>query len=383
VGGRCYLDANATMLLPDEVIAVVTEVLRAGLGNPASPHTEGRRARALIEQARSEVAALLGAAAEEVVFTSGGTEGNAAGLWGLVAGEGPTAGRTLVVSAVEHPAVRTMADQLACHGVAVVAVPVRSCGVVDLDALGAALAQHRGATLAVQLANSETGVEQPVREIAAMAAETGASLHCDAVQAAGKVPLESDDWGVATLAVAGHKFGAPSGVGALVVRRARFAPLIPGSQERQRRGGTENLPGIVGMGVAARLARERLGKWRAVGLLRDRLESEVLARIPGVVVYGAGAARLANTSCLGLPHGPKGGAIVAALDLEGYAVSAGPACTSGVERSSPTVKAMGFCRGASERTLRVSLGLGTDEGNVLGLVAALERVLLRSKEGWS
>ncbi|MFI5143126.1 MAG: hypothetical protein ACHQHM_03755, partial [Thermoanaerobaculales bacterium] len=117
--------------------------------------------------------------------------------------------------------------------------------------------------------------------------------------------------------------------------------------------------------------------------LRDRLESEVLARIPGVVVYGAGAARLANTSCLGLPHGPKGGAIVAALDLEGYAVSAGPACTSGVERSSPTVKAMGFGRGASERTLRVSLGLGTDEGNVLGLVAALERVLLRSKEGWS
>ncbi|HYB24122.1 MAG TPA: aminotransferase class V-fold PLP-dependent enzyme, partial [Solirubrobacteraceae bacterium] len=233
---RCYLDANATLPAADEVAARVAEVLRAGLGNASSTHAEGRRARALIEEARAEVATLLGAARDEIVFTSGGTEANAAGLWGLLAAEGALAGRTLIVSAVEHPAVRAMADALRCHGVVVATAPVLPSGVLDLDALAASLAGRRGATLAVQLASSETGVLQPVSEIGALAAGAGASWHCDAVQAAGKMPLEADAWGVATLAVAGHKFGAPAGVGALVVRSMRFAPLIPGTQEQHRRG---------------------------------------------------------------------------------------------------------------------------------------------------
>jgi cysteine desulfurase len=376
---RSYLDFNATQPPLPEVVAAVAEAVSAGLGNPASPHEEGRRARAMIEEARRSVELLLGAAQNEVVFTSGGTEANAAAVWGLVAAPGALAGRTLLLSAVEHPAVRAMAEALARHGVIVVTVPVRGDGIVDLSALEALLAKHQGATLALQLANSETGVVQPLREAGALAARYGAALHCDAVQAAGKVAIASGSLGVATLAVSGHKFGAPPGVGALVVRREALAPLIPGTQEAHRRGGTENLPGIVGMGVAARLAQAHLPEWQRVEQLRDRFEREVLVGAPRVTVHGVGAPRLANTSCLGLPPGCTGGEIVAALDLDGYAVSAGPACSSGAERPSPTIEAMGFGDGASRRTLRVSLGLGTGEGDVLGLAAALVRVLRQSK----
>jgi cysteine desulfurase len=185
---------------------------------------------------------------------------------------------------------------------------------------------------------------------------------------------------VDTLAMTGHKIGAPPGVGALVVRDdGAVRPLIPGTQERHRRGGTENLPGIAGLGVAARTAAGGIGRWQMLGGLRDRLETGVLERLAGAVVYGAGAPRLANTSCLGLPEGMRGGAVAAALDLEGFAVSSGPACSSGAERPSPAVEAMGFGRDAAERTLRVSLGPATVEGEVGGLVEALERVTYRLK----
>ena len=378
---RCYLDHNATSPLADGVAAAVARDLEADCGNPASPHAEGRRARAGIELARSEVAALVGAAPDEIVFTSGGSEANAAGIWGLVAGEGSLAGRDLLLSAVEHPAVRAMGEELARFGVAVETMPVQRSGLIDLDALEEALERRPGATLAVQLVNSETGVIQPIETVARLAAHAGARLHCDAVQAAGKVALAAGAWGVATLAIGGHKFGAPTGVGALIVRHAPFAALIPGSQERHRRGGTENLPGIAGLAVAARHAAACLADWAAIGALRDRLELEVLGRIPGTSVYASGSPRVANTSCLGLPEALKGGAAVAALDLEGFAVSAGPACSSGVERGSPTVQAMGFDRAASERTLRVSMGLGTGLDEIMALVAALERVTQRSKGG--
>ena len=378
---RCYLDHNATSPLADGVAAAVAGEVGARCGNPASPHAEGRRARAAIERARAEVAALAGAVPEEVVFTSGGSEANAAALWGLVAGEGSLAGRDLLLSAVEHPAVRAMGEELARFGVAVETMPVQRSGLIDLAALAKALGRRPGATLAVQLVNSETGVIQPIEAVAELAQRAGARLHCDAVQAAGKVALAADAWGVSTLAIGGHKFGAPPGVGALVVRHAPFAALIPGSQERHRRGGTENLPGIAGLAVAARVALARLGDWGEVGALRDRLEREVLGRIPGTSVYGAAAPRVANTSCLGLPDGLKGGAAVAALDLEGFAVSAGPACSSGVERGSPTVQAMGFDRAASGRTLRVSMGFGTGLDEIMAFVAALERVTQRSKGG--
>jgi cysteine desulfurase len=223
-------------------------------------------------------------------------------------------------------------------------------------------------------------VVQDLPAVVAKARAVGARVHCDAVQAAGKVPIAADAWRVDTLAVTGHKLGAPPGVGALVVRRnGTVAPLIPGTQEGHRRGGTENLPGIVALGVAARLARAELGSWHALAGLRDRFEAEVLQRISGMLVYGRGAPRLPNTSCVGLPADMRGGAVVAALDLEGFAVSSGPACSSGVERGSPAVEAMGFGRHAAERTLRVSMGPGTGESDILGLVEALERVTRRGK----
>ena len=364
--------------MPTEVVEAVHAALSAGLGNPSSAHAEGRRARLLLEEARGEVAELLGAAPGGVVFTSGGSESNAAALWGLVAAAGRFAGERLLISAVEHPAIVAVAAELARLGVVVETVPVLPSGLLDLGALEDALERRPGAVVAVQLANSETGVLQDVPGVVARARRAGARVHCDAVQGAAKVPVAARAWGVDTLAVSGHKIGAPPGVGVLVMRDdGALRPLVPGAQERHRRGGTENVPGIVGMGVAARLARGGIGRWEALAGLRDGLASSCLHRIAGTVAYGAGAPRLGNTSCLGLPEGMRGGATVAALDLEGFAVSAGPACSAGVEKPSPAVEAMGFGRDAAERTLRISLGPATGEGDVRGLVDALERVTHR------
>jgi cysteine desulfurase len=377
---RCYLDWNATVPVLPAVIDAVQKTLRAGLGNPSSAHAEGRRARLILEEARGCVAELLGAAPGEVVFTSGGTEANAAALWGLLAAGGRLEGSHLLLSAVEHPAIAAAGAELARLGVVVETVAVHANGLLDLSALEGALERRPGAVVAVQLANSETGVIQDIAGVVAKAHRAGARVHCDAVQGAGKVPMAARAWGVDTLAMTGHKIGAPPGVGALVVRDdGAIRPLIPGTQERQRRGGTENLPGIAGLGVAARTARGEIGRWQALAGLRDRFESGVLERVAGTVVYGVSATRLANTSCLGLPEGMRGGATVAAIDLEGFAVSSGPACSSGVERPSPAVEAMGFGRDAAERTLRVSLGPATGESEVRGLVEALERVTYRLK----
>ncbi len=377
---RCYLDWNATVPVLEEVAAAVSEALRSGVGNPASAHAEGRRARVLLEEARRDVAELLGAAPGELVFTSGGTEANAAALWGLIAGSGRLEGRHLLISAVEHPGIGAAAAELERLGVLVETIRVQPSGILDLGSREGALERRPGAVVAVQLANSETGVVQELPAVVARARAAGARVHCDAVQGLGKIAVAARAWGVDTLAVTGHKIGAPPGVGALVVRdEGGVTPLIPGTQEGHRRGGTENLPGIVGFGVAARAARTGMARWQGLAPLRDRFEADALRRVPGTVVYGAGAPRLANTSCLGLPEGMRGGAIVAALDLEGFAVSAGPACSAGVERPSPAVQAMGFGRDAAERTLRVSLGSETGETELRGLVDALERVTRRLK----
>ena len=379
---RCSLDWNATSPVRPEAAAAALDALRPGLGNPASGHTEGRRARQLIEHARSEVAAFLRVSQQEIVFTSGGTESNAAALWGLLASDGRPENRSLLLSAVEHPAVMAMAGEMERLGVNVERIPVKSSGSLDFVALEEALGRNPGAVVAIQLANSETGVLQDLAAVSKLAHRSGGGVHCDAVQGAGKVPMLVGAWGVDTLAVSGHKLGSPAGIGALFVRSgARLAPLIPGTQERHRRGGTENLPGIAGMGVACRMAALEVPRWQALAALRDTFEATLVDRLPGTAVIGSDAPRLANTSCVCLPPGLRGGVAVAALDLEGFAVSSGPACSSGVERRSPTVEAMGFGADAAERTLRVSLGPGTGEGEVLGLVAALERVWCRGKEG--
>lgn len=372
-----YLDVNATMPPDPEAVEAMIAALRDGLGNPSSAHAAGRRARRMLERSREEVAALLGVAPERVVLTSGGTEANAAGLWALAgAGAGP-AGRVVLVSAVEHPSVQEQARGLERLGARRETVPVDAYGTVDFDALERLLVDAGpGALVCIQAANSETGVLQPLDDITRLLVRAGAVLHCDAVQAAGKMPLGAAVEAADTLAIAGHKLGAPPGAGALVVREGiEPAPLIAGRQERGRRGGTENVPAAVALGVAARLARARLDDWTRLAGRRDRLEAELLAALPGAVVWGVGSPRLPNTTCLGLPNGVRGAVAVAALDLAGIAISSGPACSSGLERGSPTVAAMGGSREQAEAVARISLAPDTPDAALAAVVVALREVV--------
>jgi cysteine desulfurase len=382
VGSRSYLDSNATVLLLPEARHAIAELLEERLGNPSSVHHEGRTAGRLLEAARAEVAALLGATPDEVVFTSGGSEANAMALWGHAAAAGRLGEQAVVVSTVEHPSVHAAAAQLERLGVPVARIGVDPRGLVQLDDLRGLLAARPVAVLALQLANSETGVVQPLAEAAQIARERGVSVHCDAVQAAGRMPFTAAELGVDTLAVASHKLGGPGGAGAVVVRGGMaLAPLIPGTQEGGRRGGTENLLGIVGMGAAARVARERIAAWAAVARLREAMEDELGARIPGSTIFGRQAPRLPNTTCVGLPAPLRGAVAVSALDLAGFAVSSGPACSSGAERGSAVVEAMGFTSDVAERTLRISLDAQTSPREVHDLVSALVEVVRRARGG--
>jgi cysteine desulfurase len=381
-GTRTYLDFNAGTPVLAEAVAAAIDALRELGGNPSSPHAEGRRARRLLAAARKEVARLIGAQVSEVVFVSGGTEANVAALWGLVAADGTLSGRRLVVGATEHPAVAETADRLARLGVDVETLPVDGRGLVRLDELGRLVGASGGGIVAVQLANQETGVIQPVEEVARRAHALGARVHCDAVQGVGRMPVDFTALGVDTLALAGHKLGAPPGAGALVVRGGvEIAPLIPGSQEAHRRGGTENAPAIAGLGAAAGVARERLAEWVRVASLRDELEAGLARRLPGSAVLGVDAPRLPNTTCVVLPAPLRGDAMVAALDLEGIAVSSGPACSSGVERRSAVAEAMGLDGEEAERTVRISLGTSTARAGVDAFLDALARVVGRAMGG--
>lgn len=384
MAARFYLDFNASPPILPEALAALLEALRDGPGNPSSPHAEGRRARLRVQAARGHVAALLHVGPAEVVFTSGGTEANVAGLWGLLAADGPLPGRTLVISAVEHPSVRAAAAELARHGVGVATVGVDQRGLVDLEALERLCADRPGGVAAVQLANSETGVIQPVDLVAAVVHAKGGRLHCDAVQAAGKVAVDVAALGADTVAIASHKLGGGPGAGALAVRAGvELAPLIPGTQEGHRRGGSENVPAICAMGAAASLAAGRLAAWTAAATLRDRFEAELLVRLPAVQVFGGAATRLPNTSCFAVPAPLRGPTAVAALDLGGFAVSSGPACSSGVERSSGVLEAMGVPPATAGRAVRVSFDPGVTEDWVPAILEALQRVAGRAGGGGS
>lgn len=339
-----YLDYNAGAPARPEVVAAMTEAL-AEPGNPSSVHASGRAARARLEEARAVVAALVQAAPAGVVFTSGGTEANALALRGC-------GRRRLLVSAVEHASVREC-------GETVELIPVDGNGVVEVSALEKMLAADPlPALVSVMLANNETGVIQPVAEVAEVARAHGALVHCDAAQAPGRMSLTLSELNVDFLTLSAHKLGGPPGIGALVQANPDFALapfLLGGGQERRRRAGTENLPGIVGFGTAARLAADHGAEGDRVRELRERLERAALARIPGAVVVGAAAARLCNTSCLALPGVPSQVQVMA-LDLAGVAVSAGSACSSGKVGESAVLRAMGLDKAVSGSAIRVSLG---------------------------
>lgn len=377
---RVYLDHNATSPLRPEARAAMLEILDAP-GNPSSVHGDGRAARARVERAREQVAALAGAPRAGVVFTSGATEANALVLHPdlEVAGR-PVSCDILLTNAAEHLSV------LRGHRFApeqVDLLPVDGEGRLDLDALGAHLARHgaggRRALVSLMAANNETGVLQPVAEAARIAAAHGAVTHCDAVQAGGRLPL--DHLPVDFLTLSAHKLGGPQGAGALVARhadsRARV-PLMPGGgQERGRRGGTQNVAAIVGLGAAAAAAAAgavREAEAERLAGLRDRLEKGIVRAIQDARIVGAGAQRLPNTSCV-IFAGLKAETLVIALDLAHVSVSAGSACSSGKVGASHVLLAMGLDADAAGAAIRLSLGWSSTADDVDRTLAALERVV--------
>lgn len=346
---RVYLDHNATAPVRDCVIAAVEAALRQG-GNPSSVHGNGRLAKRTVEDARDHVAALIGADPANVVFTSGGTEANDLALNG--------SGRArALASAIDHSAVVKARGDMEL-------IDVTSDGVVDLEHLARLLAGGDAPTIvSVMLANNETGVIQPIADVARIAHEHGALMHCDAVQAVGKIPVDMAVLGVDMLSLSAHKIGGPQGVGALVLAPgiAVAARLNGGGQELGRRGGTENVAGIAGFGAAAKEARAGLAAFSELSQLRDRLERRLLDVCPSAVVHGVGAVRLANTSFLSMP-GVRADTQVMAFDLAGFSVSAGAACSSGKVGASRVLTAMNAAEGDS--AVRVSLGPNTKESDI-------------------
>lgn len=352
---RISLDHNATTPVAEPVREAVLAALSIG-GNASSVHGPGRAARRIIESARADVAKMVGARAEEIIFTSGGTEANNLAIHGVRAA-------SLIISAVEHDSVRQPAR---ASGLPLFMCPVDGEGVVRLDMLAELLGKAPApALVSVMLANNETGVLQPLGEIAELARRCGAILHCDAVQGPGRMALDSGLAEVDLLSLSGHKIGAPQGIGALRVREGLVIdPMLRGGgHERRRRAGTENMPGIAGFGAAARMSGERLAAIGRVASLRDMMESRILAACPGARVFGAGAARLANCSALAMP-GMAAETQVMAFDLEGIAVSAGSACSSGKVTPSHVLAAMGVEEGLAGETIRVSLGPETTSDEI-------------------
>jgi cysteine desulfurase len=355
--GAVYLDFNATAPLRDEAASAMADALWT-VGNASSIHGFGRAARARVEDARVRVAALVGAAPDGVVFTSGGTEANNQAL--------RATGRVrTIVSAVEHESVLA-----ACPDAA--RCPVGPDGALDLAALASLLAADSAPTLvSVMFANNETGVVQPVAEAAALARAHGALTHCDAVQGAGKLPVDIAALGVDLMSLSAHKFGGPQGVGALVARDpAHLARFIHGGgQERGFRAGTENVAGIAGFGAAAVAAAEGLEAYAGLARLRDELIARVRAAAPGIVVFGEAAPRLPNTVSFAAP-GLSSETQVMGLDLAGIAVSAGSACSAGRIATPYVLAAMGADEDIARCAIRVSLGWTTTGADIDAFVAA-------------
>ena len=383
-----YLDHNATTPVRPEVVDAMIPWLREGYGNPNSVYALGQRARAAIERAREQVASLLGASdASEVVFTSGGSESDvlaiAGGAW-QAHDETKGKRRKVVTTQIEHDAVRLLAGQLRRRGLDVLEAGCGSDGIANVAELKAML-DDATAVASVMHANNETGVLQPVSEIAAAAQAVGALMHTDAVQSLGKMKIDAKALGVDLIAVSGHKVNAPKGVGALWVRRGvRLAPLVTGHQEKNRRGGTENTASIVGFGLACELAGRELASASAHALaLRRKIEAGAL-RIKGARLNGHPELRLPNTAHFSF-DGVDGHHLVVALDLEGLCVSSGPACSSGASTPSHVLTAMGVPAGLATGSIRVSVGWGSTDDDADRLLAVLPKAVekLRASAGVS
>jgi cysteine desulfurase len=374
---RVYLDNNASTPVLPEVVEAMRPYFGETFGNASSIHHYGQETRAAVERARDSVARLLACRASEVVFTSGGTEGDNLAIAGLV-----TAGDHVISSSIEHHAVLNSCKHLEALGCEVTYVPVDGRGLVDPDDIRRAL-RPTTKLLSIMMANNETGVLQPVEEIGRIAAESEVYFHTDAVQAAGKVAVSVQKIGCDLLSISGHKMHAPQGAGALYVRKGtRLQPLFYGGRhERSRRAGTENVPGIVGLGKAAELALEALepGEGRNMAALRDRLQQGILTHIDEAGVNGDGAPRVPNTTNIFFDH-IEGEAMVIALDLKGLAISTGAACSSGALEPSHVLVAMGLPGGRARASIRFSLGKQNTAEDVEFALALVPETVSRLRE---
>ena len=367
---RIYLDNNATTPLHPAVLEALERSLRDVFCNASSIHKEGQSARRAIEDARESVARLIAAEARDVVFTSGGTESNNAAIFGVAGQDGR---HHIVTTAIEHPSVLEPVTELERRGHAVTIVAPSRSGVVNAGAVIAAI-RPETRLVSMMLANNETGVLQPVAEVARACRERSVHFHCDAVQGAGKVDIDVPSLGADTLALSAHKLHAPKGIGALYVRRGLSLDrhILGGAQERRRRAGTENVPLAVAFGVAAEIARDRVD----VGALRDALEHALLAAGFSIVINGADVPRIPNTSSVTF-GGADAEGIVIGLDLSGVAVSTGAACSSGRIEPSHVLLAMGLTPDEARATVRFSLSRFTTIDEIDRTVALLREIVPR------
>jgi cysteine desulfurase len=374
---RIYLDNNATTPVLPEVLDAMRPYFGEHFGNASSIHHHGQETRAAVERARDSVASLLGCGTAEVVFTSGGTEGDNLAIAGLTG-----AGDHVIASKIEHHAVLNACKHLEETGCDVTYLPVDGRGLVDPDDVRRALRSNTK-LISIMMANNETGVLQPVEQIGMIAAEADVYFHTDAVQASGKVPIDVKRIGCDVLSISGHKMHAPQGVGALFVRRGtRLQPLFYGGRhERARRAGTENVPGIVGLGKAAELAMQGFdrGDDKTMFTLRDRLQQGILAQVEEAAVNGDGVARVPNTVNIYFDH-IEGEAMVISLDLKGLAVSTGAACSSGAIEPSHVLLAMGLRADRARASVRFSLGKQNTAEDIDLALALVPETVARLRE---
>ena len=377
---RVYLDHNATTPVREEVVEAMTRALRERWGNPSSPHAEGSAARAELERARERVASLLGSAPREVLFTGSATEANNTALLGVLRARGGAPGQ-LVSSTIEHPSVEAPLAALEAEGWRVTRVGVDADGRVDPGEMADAITDDT-ALVSLIWANNETGVIQPVEELAELVKARGAWLHVDATQQVGKLPIDLRRTPIDLLSLTAHKFNGPKGVGCLLVRAGLdFESLLKGGpQERRRRGGTENVSGVVGLAVACALAERELPRRGAdYARLRDRLWDGIVAKVPHVRRNGRAEHTLPNTLSVEF-EGTSGEVLLQALDLEGIAVSAGAACSSGSVEPSHVLVAMGRSPQQARATLRLSVGCGNDEAQIDRVLAVLPGLVARVRD---
>ena len=374
---RIYLDNNASMPVLPEVLEAMRPYFGEHFGNASSIHHHGQETRAAVEGARNSVASLLGCRVQEIVFTSGGTEGDNLAISGLT-GEGDH----VITSSIEHHAVLHACRHLEEMGCEVTWLPVDSRSLVDPDDVRRALRPNTK-LISIMTANNETGVLQPVEDIGKIAAEADVYFHTDAVQAAGKVPIDVKNIGCDALSISGHKMHAPQGVGALYVRRGtHLQPLFYGGRhERSRRAGTENVPGIVALGKAAELAMQGFerGDDKKMSALRDRLQQGILGQVEEAAVNGEGAPRVPNTSNIYFDH-IEGEAMVISLDLKGLAVSTGAACSSGAIEPSHVLTAMGLRADRARASIRFSLGKQNSDEDIDFTLALVPEAVARLRE---